>query len=221
MEMDLDGLGNSIPSQAKEALMPEENVRVAKLSDLAMLCAMLLAVLLFVGAAIVAMYFAAQWLGLQAAIAWAAFLGLAILLIRIEHQRKQEQERVLADRKREQYFELLEVLRKCFFGQDPVQSARRQKQELDRWSLRLALIGSDEVLRAWHNFCQVALGVSEYDLEEDEEEDEEDEDDELADFEDSLYTAQVRLLAALRRDCGHPRTRLTRWEVAELLEATE
>ena len=186
--------------------MPDDEVRVVNWSGVAMLCAILLAVLLFLGAAIAAMYFAVQWLGLQAAIAWAAFIGLALLLVRIEQQRKREQERVLADRKREQYFELLELLRKCFYSQDPVQAARRQKQELEKWSLRLTLVGSDQVLDAWHDFCRLSLD----ELEEDEEEEE-----------DDLFAAQVRLIMALRRDCGHRTTALTRWRVADLLDTEE
>lgn len=196
--------------------MPDDEVRVVNWSSVAMLCAMLLAVLLFVGAAIAAMYFAVQWLGLQAAIAWAAFVTLALLLIRVEHQRKREQERVLADRKRDQYFELLELLRKCFYSQDPVQAARRQKQELEKWSLRLALIGSAEVLSAWHGFCQVSLYAFEHDREDDEEEEENE-----GEEEDDLFAAQVRLITALRRDCGHPTTRLTRWQLADILDTGE
>ena len=199
--------------------MPDDEVRVVNWSGVAMFCAMLLAVLLFIGAAIAAMYFAVQWLGLQAAIAWAAFVGLALLLVRIEQQRKREQERVLADRKREQYFELLEVLRKCFYSQDPVQAARRQKQELDKWSLRLALIGSDQVLDAWHDFCRLSL--DEFEPDEADEEDKEDDEEEEEEEQDDLFTAQVRLIVALRRDCGRPTTGLTRWRLANLLDTEE
>lgn len=196
--------------------MPDDEIRMVNWSGVAMLCAILLAVLLFVGAAVVGMYFAVQWLGLQAAIAWAAFVGLALLLVRIEQQRKHEQERVLADRKREQYFELLELLRKCFYSKDPVQATRRQKQDLDKWSLRLALIGSDQVLDAWHDFCRVSL--DEFEDDDEEEHDESDGDEEEEEEEDDLFAAQVRLLLALRRDCGQPTTHLTRWRLADILD---
>jgi hypothetical protein len=205
--------------------MPEDEVRIVNWSGVAMLCVILLAVLAFVGAIFVGLYFAVQWLGLQAALAWAAVAGVALVLIQFENQRKREHRRVLADRKREQYFELLEVLQKCFYSQDPVQAARRQKQELRKWSLRLSLIGSDEVVRAWRDFCDASLYESESDREEDgeedEEEDEEDNADEARDAENVLFTAQAQLLSALRRDCGNPSTRVTRWELAELLDLDE
>jgi hypothetical protein len=200
--------------------MPDGNPNAPTWWDTAKLCAILVAVLLFIGAAIGILYYAVQWLGLQAALAWAAFAALGIVLLKIDAQRVREHRRVLADRKREQYLELLEILRKCFYAQDPVQAARRQKQELEKWSLRLALLGSDELLSAWEHFCQISL----YGFERDEYEDEEQQDgEEEEDYEpeDPLFTAQVRLLTALRRDCGHRiQTTTGRW-LARILEAGE
>ena len=39
--------------------------------------------------------------------------------------------------------------------------------------------------------------------------------------EDDLFAAQVRLITALRRDCGHLTTRLTRWQLADILDTAE
>ena len=174
--------------------------------NLVVLCGVLAAGLLFVAGVIALIYSGIQWLGLQAAIAWTAFVILVFYLIKANYERKREHERLLADEKREQYFGLLEVLQECFFTDDPIQDARKHEQELKKWSLRLILIGSDEVVRAWRNFYDVAMGEFE-----DEDEDEEDEE------EDSLFVAQANLLRALRRDCGHVGTTLTQSDLFAIL----
>jgi hypothetical protein len=192
-------------------------------SDIAKLFLILAAVLLFIAAAIGILYYAAQWLGLQAALAWAAFAGVAVLIFRVEVQRVRQHRRVLADRKREQYSELLELLSRCFYSPDPVQAAQRQKQEFDKWSLRLMLLGSDEVLTAWEYFCQVALSGFDLDEEEEDDDEQEEDDEDIEDYgpDDSLFAAHVRLLTALRRDCGHPVAASTgRW-LGRILEASE
>ena len=185
--------------------------------DFVMLCAILLAVLAATAVVVAGMYFAGQWLGVQAAIAWAAFLGLGLLLYHIEHERKREHEKLLADRKREQYFELVGLLHKCLSSSDPVQAAQRQKQEIGKWSLRLALIGSDEVLLAWQDFCHATIYAFDDEAEDEgQEEDDAQEDDE----EEDLFVAQAQLIMALRRDCGHPTSRLSSWQLSDFLESS-
>lgn len=203
--------------------MAEDQVRGVRWRHVIMLGLSLGLVLAFIAGVIAALYFGVLYLGLQAALAWAAFIVLLLLLMRIEVQRKHEQQRLLADRRREVYFELLNLLQKCFFSLNPVQAALKHKQELQTWSMRLALMGSDEVCRAWRTYYELAMG----EFEEDEEDEQEDPEDEPEDEDDvqyeqgRLFAAQVRLLAALRRDCGHLRTTLTRWDLMEMLAEEE
>ncbi len=177
-----------------------------------MLCVALAAILVVVAGVVAAMYFGTQWLGLQAAVVWAVVVVLSLLAVNATRQWKRQQEQALAEKKRELYCQLVEALRGCFFARDPALAARKEKQRLQKWSLQLALIGSDEVVRAWQNFYDHALGFAE-----NEEDEEEQSGDEFDSGEDPMLDAQARLLQALRRDCGNPRTRLLRWDIADLL----
>jgi hypothetical protein len=199
-----------------------DDTRTVTWRHLIVLTLLLAAVLLFVAGVVAAIYFGIQQYGWPAAAACAAVLALLLLLIRVQQERRRAQEKGLADKRREVYFELLDVLGPCFFSEDPVETAEKHKPELQKWSLRLALIGSDAVVRAWRDFYELVTGAVEDDEEEDEKDGEEPMDEnavgrEEDDDEDRLFSAQVKLLAALRVDCGHLRSTLTRWDLADLL----
>ena len=133
--------------------------------------------------------------GLQASLLWTAIVGAAAWAIRTSIEQRREYQRLLAEQKRKHYFEFLEFMSR-FIGTSGEgkagRSTRKQDQpvplnEFRMWSLRLTLIGSDEVVKAW-NYAR--LNDSETD--------------------DSLGVLKRwgRLWLAMRKDCGHPDTQL-------------
>jgi hypothetical protein len=157
-------------------------------------------------AAITAILFTAIWslvhfAGLQASLLWTAIVGAGAWAVRSSIEQKREYQRLLADKKRAHYFEFLDFLNR-FIGptgkpepvaKDPGEQLRDDHislEELRKWSLRLTLIGSDEVVRAWN---AIRLQVTEPQ-------------------EGTLGVGVLRgwgkLWLAMRKDCGHPDTQL-------------
>ncbi|SRR5258706_13531228 len=148
-----------------------------------------------------------QYTGLQASLLWTTIIGAAAWLIRSNVERRREYERLLADRKREHYLQFLEFLSK-FVGppqsnesnQSVTDTTRHNSpvplEELRMWSLRLTLIGSDDVVEAWN----VARGGSANDSKQ------------VDSFDN--FRNWGRLWLAMRKDCGHMDTQL---KVADVL----
>jgi len=145
---------------------------------------------------IAAIWALVQYAGLQASLLWTAIIGAAAWAIRSNVEQKREYEKLLADRKREHYLQFLEFLA-GFLGttdDEPVIKGQRPKQkksisieELRMWSLRLTLIGSDEVVNAWNRARNGATDPGES---------------------LSMMKNWGQLWLAMRKDCGHIDTKL-------------
>lgn len=143
-----------------------------------------------------------NYAGLQASLLWTAIIGAAAWIIRSNIEQKREHQKLLAERKREHYLQFLEFLAKFITSSNSSGSPNNVPnvtsnspavplEELRMWSLRLTLIGSDEVVKAW-NRARLG-GVTE---------------------QGQGYNIQVlrnwgRLWLAMRKDCGHLDTKLS------------
>jgi hypothetical protein len=99
-----------------------------------------------------------HYAGLQASLLWTAIIGAAAWAVRSNLEQKREYQKLLAARKQEHYFQFLEFLSKFVGfnqssggvssgdGRPPVST-----DEFRMWSLRLTLIGSDDVVLEWNN----------------------------------------------------------------------
>lgn len=137
-----------------------------------------------------------QYAGLQASLLWTGLIGAAAWAIRSNIEQKREYQKLLADRKREHYLQFLEFLAGFIdtSGEDSgkkVNNPRLKKtvstEELRMWSLRLTLIGSDEVVSAWNRARQGQV----------------DSDQPLG-----IMKNWGKLWLAMRKDCGHFDTKL-------------
>lgn len=148
-----------------------------------------------------------NFIGLQASLIWTALLGAIGWAVQSSIRQKQEYQRLLADQKRLQYFEFLDFLNEFIgrpgggtappVGTEPGQNADRLLQ-LRRWSLRLTMIGSDEVVRAWNQarMSGIIEPTSQGRIDQEQQT-------------LSLFRAWGGLWLALRKDCGHFDTTLT------------
>ena len=117
---------------------------------------------IWTGIVVIAVVVGAVWvlvslIGLQASLIWTSVLGAMAWAVQSAVQQRQEYQRLLADQKREQYFEFLEILSQFLpgsVGADLGQSPELLAQ-LRRWSLRLTLIGSDEVVTTFNRARRV------------------------------------------------------------------
>jgi hypothetical protein len=145
-----------------------------------------------------------HYAGLQASLLWAAIIGAAAWAIQSNIEQKREHQKLLAERKREHYLQFLEFMAKFISKAGDAESAASMASaspdtsivpldELRMWSLRLTLIGSDEVVRAWNS---ARLGS-------------------INDQGDGLHMMRSwgRLWLAMRKDCGHLDTKLSVSEV--------
>jgi hypothetical protein len=80
-------------------------------------------------------------------------------------------------------------------GKKEFEATQEQLDELTRWSLKLGLIGSDEVVKAWNAFRKNAGSATGT----------------------KLFAPMAGLLAAMRKDCGHYGTTLTPLELLSLM----
>lgn len=143
-----------------------------------------------------------NYAGLQASLLWTAIIGAAAWIIRSNIEQKREHQKLLAERKREHYLQFLEFLAKFITSSNSSGSPNNVPnvtsnspavplEELRMWSLRLTLIGSDEVVKAW-NRARLG-GVTEQGQG------------------DNIQVLRNwgRLWLAMRKDCGHLDTKLS------------
>lgn len=148
------------------------------------------------------------FVGLQVSIVWTALLGGVAWSIRSSIEQRRAYQRLLADKKREQYFEFLDFLNHFVEGSKEGASGDASTAgsevphakpisiaEFRKWSLRLTLIGSDDVVKTWN---AARLGRVEQ-----------------ADSDESVETLRKwgKLWLAMRKDCGHPDTQLKTSEI--------
>jgi hypothetical protein len=144
---------------------------------------------------------AVRLMGLQASLIWTALVGILAWAVQSAVQQRQKYRRLLTKQKREQYFEFLNFLNEFFSPaigrRDRDRTDPRMLQQLRRWSLRLTMIGSDEVVQAW-NAARISGAIEGQAVG----------GEPAGEQNVSLLRAWGRLWLAMRRDCGHVDTRL-------------
>lgn len=142
-----------------------------------------------------------------------SLLGTALIaaigwLIRTNNERKREFEKLLNERKSEQYYKFLELLQGFFNLTDEDELAdsatkevpKETIAELKKWGFRLLMTGSDEVLRAW-NEARAEAEPQEGDLA----------------SHRRILVRWARVLLAMRRDCGHFDTKLNEGDLLRVI----
>lgn len=141
-----------------------------------------------------------HYAGLQTSLIWTAAVGAIAWGVKSNTEKRRENERLLVEQKRGQYYKFLE-----FFVKMSSDEGREQISKdpglLRQWSLNLILIGSDEVIRTWNRVrtAWIALGEETGDM---------------TDEAKRLRTARMfrwmgEFLMAMRQDCGHSGTKLS------------
>lgn len=137
--------------------------------------------------------------GLEASLLWTAIVGAIAWAIRNSIEQKREHLRLLAETKREHYIEFLDFINSAIARNKVDESAgaaERNNQpvlpieEFRKWSLRLTLVGSDEVVQAW-NDARLGGAIASK------------EGDAVA-----VLKGWGKLWLAMRKDCGHSDTKL-------------
>lgn len=142
-----------------------------------------------------------HYAGLQGSLLWTAIIGAAAWAIRSSIEQKREYQRLLAERKREHYLQFLEFIAKFLGTTGSSERANAAPnvvpnspavplEDLRMWSLRLTLIGSDEVVKAWNRTRLEGVANPGQG--------------------DNLQVLRNwgRLWLAMRKDCGHLDTKL-------------
>lgn len=143
-----------------------------------------------------------HYAGLQTSLLWTAIVGAIAWAIRSNIEQKREHQRLLAESKRNHYLQFLEFLsRSVSTSKEGATSSKGLQSpkaiaELRMWSLRLTLIGSDSVVNAW-NTARLDSTLS---LQ--------------SNNEFGVLRSWGRLWLEMRRDSGHPDTKL---EVSDVL----
>ena len=147
-------------------------------------------VLVLVAAFVGAFYLLVRTVGIEGSIIWSTLVAGIGWLISEHISRRREHQKLLGEKKREMYFEFLEFMLGFLVdvreNKEEAQATPDQLTEMTRWSLRLSMVGSDEVVRAWNDYRAIA-----------------------GDEGGDVFTPIARLLSAMRKDCGHYGTTLT------------
>ena len=135
-----------------------------------------------------------RYSSVQNPLLWTAALGALGWAIRSSVEQKREYRRLMADKKREHYIHFLDFFSRFIASSQKEGSEGIPLEELRRWSLLLTMTGSDEVVKRW-NVARSSAGTL-----------------------DHVATLKVwgSLWLAMRKDCGHPHTRL---DVADMLSS--
>lgn len=161
-----------------------------------------IAVIVFAAAMVVGTIWAlVHFVGLQASLIWTALLGAIAWVVQNAVHQQQEYRRLLADQKRQQYFEFLDFLNSYIqVSGEPAKEEENSERlrQFRRWSLRLTMIGSDEVVRAWNQARNSALFAMPKGTEQ-----------EKLNNTIAIFRAWGALWLAMRKDCGHFDTKLT------------
>lgn len=137
-----------------------------------------------------AVWLLVHFAGIQGSVVWGALVAVTVGLWNHSAEQKREHRRRLANEKREQYMQFLDVLNARFPTGDAQASDMTPEEivELRRWSLRLTMTGSDDVLRSWNRVRLIAVRGPSPD--------------------EHPLKAWGSLWLAMRRDCGHHDTAL-------------
>ena len=158
----------------------------------------LVLVLVLLAAFIGGFYLLVRTVGIEGSLIWSTLVAAMGWIVSEHISRRREHQRLLANQKQDMYFKFLDFLltfmkkAKEPHGQE---SNDELIEEMMEWSLRLMLIGSDDVVRAWNSFRDAA---GERDVA-------------------SLFGNVARLLTEMRKDCGHHGTTLSNVELLSVM----
>ena len=162
-----------------------------------------LLVLVLLAALIGGFYLLVKAVGVEGSLVWSTLIAAIGWIISEHISRKREHQKLLAEQKREMYFKFLDFVltftNAVREGDEEVEATPEQLNEMSKWSLKLGLIGSDEVVKAWNAFRSGA-GTGDG---------------------TQMFAPMAALLAAMRKDCGHYGTTLTPIEMLGLMSKGE
>lgn len=146
-------------------------------------------------------WFLTTRVGLENSLLWTAILTGFGWLIVDSIRRGREHERLQADQKREMYFQLLDFTLSALKEVRGGAKANEVEEVIDidkltQWNLRLALIGSDDVVRTWNDFKSQSTGDHNP---------------------QNVLEKFAALLKAMRQDCGHFSTGLEHQDLLALI----
>jgi hypothetical protein len=145
-----------------------------------------------------------HYTGVEASLLLTSIVGMVAWSVRNKQEKTRERNRLLAESKRVHYLEFLEFMSRII-GHQKESSAESKEglgtnpdflDEFRKWSLRLTLIGSDEVVRSWNaaRSGKYLKGANDANI--------------------ALLAGWGLLWLEMRRDCGHADTQL---EVPDVL----
>ena len=155
--------------------------------------------LIFIGG----FYLLVRAVGIEGSLIWSTLIAAIGWIISEHISRRREHQKLLAEQKRKMYFEFLEFFLSITIavreGKKDEGISTDQVNELSAWSLKLGLVGSDEVVKAWNaiRVCGETRDGT------------------------AMFAPIAALLAAMRRDCGHYGTTLTPVDLLALMVKSE
>ena len=141
------------------------------------------ALVILLGLAALALYVVTHEFGVKWSVISTAVGALIAWIVRADIEKRREYEKLLNQQKRDQYAKFIDVMNKFLPITDEPREPPRLS-ELREWSMKLMLIGSDDVLKSWNAARRPSVDGRE------------------------TTRAYVRLLLAMRRDSGHHHTKL-------------
>lgn len=161
----------------------ESDGNSGKISKRRRLLLSLLLLLTIIGIVGFALYVAIDYFGVQWSVVGTAAGGLIVWLVRADIEKRREYEKLLNQQKREQYGKFIEVMNSYLPISDEPERPQPSLSDLRVWSMKLMLVASDDVIRAWNNARLSSEGPE-------------------------VVRNYGRLLLAMRRDSGHHYSKL-------------
>jgi|ERR1022692_60593 hypothetical protein len=160
----------------------------------------LLAALVLLGGGTGGIWALTKYGGLQTSLIWTAVAGAIAWSVRSSAEKKRENERLLVEEKRGQYYKFIEFFSKMSSDEGRAEIDKNPSL-LRQWSLNLILIGSDDVITTWNHARTAWISLGE-------------EQAQMTDEAKRIRTASMfrwwgEFLMAMRRDCGHAGTKLS------------
>jgi hypothetical protein len=144
----------------------------------------LIALLLVLGTAGLVLYVITHYFGVQWSVLATAGSALVVWLVRADVEKRREYERLLNQQKRDQYAQFIDVMNTYLPIKDEPEQLPPSLSDLRKWSMKLMLVGSDDVVRAW-NTARITTDNGR-----------------------DVIRNYGRMLLAMRRDSGHHHTKL-------------
>jgi len=156
-------------------------------------------ILILLAAFIGGFYLLVKTVGIEGSLIWSTLLAALGWMVSEHIARRREHQKLLAEQKREMYFKFLEFI--LFFIDAEEKGRAKDKpedeviEEMTHWSLKLVLVGSDGVVKAW-NAMRAESGEGDT---------------------SRRFRRVAKLLTEMRKDCGHHGTSLSKSELLSVM----